>query len=558
MNAKKELGQYFTPYPVAKRMTEWALEVFEKAHPHILEPACGTGVFFKAIKDLGGKPKSIVACEIDKTYVNILSDLLFKSGFNNTFLLADSYFSICGDNEARPFYEPFDIIIGNPPFISHLGPNRDYKTYGKKICEELNVPFSKMMNIWTFFVLGALLDLSSHGKMAFIVPTEIINGTYANPVRTILTFKGCRVMLVAPQESIFPDTQQSTLVMLVEAGGNDFSLHYAPVKNIADTNLIDLWRTDKYKTAIKTSSWQRCVIPPAAVDVLRQAEANPFVKKLSELASVSVPPTSGANKFFTVNKSTIARYHLEDYALPAFTSPTQCPGILYEQHDWDSDAEADKKVFLLMFDDKAIDHMGALQYIAENGPGLAFRYKCKVRKPFWWKLPTYQIAPVFLPRRFGKNVKMIRCWAKAVLPLDRVMCVRMHGQFDNSDTPNQAIDKLVLAFLNPLTMLSAELNGKKFGGGALELTPGSASDLLIPFPDGMFPDIHTINAMGMVNSASSSTYEIALKYGRVWLTRIMAKSDIDLLTDAWQTLLHNRINMEKKDDSEKEPVLQDI
>lgn len=43
-------------------------------------------------------------------------------------------------------------------------------------------------------------------------------------------------------------------------------------------------------------------------------------------------------------------------------------------------------------------------------------------------------------------------------------------------------EKLVGCFINPLTALSAELEGRHYGGGVLELVPSEIEKLLIPLP----------------------------------------------------------------------------
>jgi hypothetical protein len=44
-------------------------------------------------------------------------------------------------------------------------------------------------------------------------------------------------------------------------------------------------------------------------------------------------------------------------------------------------------------------------------------------------------------------------------------------------------EKLVGCFVNPLTALSAELEGRHYGGGVLELIPSEIERLLIPLPE---------------------------------------------------------------------------
>ena len=49
-----------------------------------------------------------------------------------------------------------------------------------------------------------------------------------------------------------------------------------------------------------------------------------------------------------------------------------------------------------------------------------------------------------------------------------------------------APDRLVASFLNPLTALSAELEGRHYGGGVLELVPSEIEKLLVPLSSSEF------------------------------------------------------------------------
>jgi hypothetical protein len=57
-----------------------------------------------------------------------------------------------------------------------------------------------------------------------------------------------------------------------------------------------------------------------------------------------------------------------------------------------------------------------------------------------------------------------------------------------------ASERLVGCFLNPLTALSAELEGRHYGGGVLELIPSEIERLLIPLPSEAKVDLETLDA----------------------------------------------------------------
>ena len=55
-------------------------------------------------------------------------------------------------------------------------------------------------------------------------------------------------------------------------------------------------------------------------------------------------------------------------------------------------------------------------------------------------------------------------------------------------------ERLVGCFINPLTALSAELEGRHYGGGVLELIPSEIERLLIPLPKEVDLDLNSLDA----------------------------------------------------------------
>ena len=68
-------------------------------------------------------------------------------------------------------------------------------------------------------------------------------------------------------------------------------------------------------------------------------------------------------------------------------------------------------------------------------------------------------------------------------------------------TKDVAPEKLVYCFLNSLTALSAELEGRHYGGGVIELVPSEIEKLLIPLPKGIRTQMQTLDKLVRKESA---------------------------------------------------------
>jgi hypothetical protein len=95
---------------------------------------------------------------------------------------------------------------------------------------------------------------------------------------------------------------------------------------------------------------------------------------------------------------------------------------------------------------------------------------------------------------------------------------------------------LVTSFINPLTALSAELEGRHYGGGVLELVPSEIENLLIPLPTTAF-DLKELDNDIRTNPISS----VLETHGRKVLEDIgLSKSKQTKLISGWEKLASRR------------------
>ncbi len=100
------------------------------------------------------------------------------------------------------------------------------------------------------------------------------------------------------------------------------------------------------------------------------------------------------------------------------------------------------------------------------------RYKCKLRNN-WFVIPNISSTPEgFFFKRSHHYPKLLKNNAD-VLVTDSAYKIEMRG--------NNNINHLIYSFYNSLTLAFAELNGRYYGGGVLELTPSEFKGLPIPY-----------------------------------------------------------------------------
>jgi hypothetical protein len=106
--------------------------------------------------------------------------------------------------------------------------------------------------------------------------------------------------------------------------------------------------------------------------------------------------------------------------------------------------------------------------------------------------------------------------------------------------PVLGIDPLALvgSFVNSLTALSAELEGRHYGGGVLELVPSEIERLLVPHVPGTRADLLRLDSLIRSGTDPASTLEAQ---DRVALTRAgLSRLESDELRHAWSRLKRRR------------------
>ena len=106
------------------------------------------------------------------------------------------------------------------------------------------------------------------------------------------------------------------------------------------------------------------------------------------------------------------------------------------------------------------------------------------------------------------------------------------------------MNALVASYYNSLSLAFAEICGRSYGGGALELMPNEAEDILIPYNHNNAIVLEQINDMmrdgKSIDEILKVTDPIILKDGCGFST-----SDIKIANKIWKKLLNRRLNRKK-------------
>ncbi len=525
---QKLRGGYYTPLDLAAYITRW---VIEKKPSSLLEPSCGDGVFIQALSEVGFSPEisftgfELLEEEFVKAQERCQSLPKLNSTINNQDFLG---WAIQQMEKGKPI---FDGVVGNPPFIRYQYLPEDAQHKAETIFRMLNLPFTKHTNAWVPFVLASISLLQPGGRLGMILPSEIIHVMHAQSLRTYLGNTCSRLLIIDPEEIWFDGTLQGAVILFAEKKqtATDHSDGLGIVK-VRGREFLNINPEDAFNNTARMNGktvvgkWTRALLTESERSLLDDLVERPDVCRFDQIAKVDVGIVTGANKFFLVTDETVEQFGLHPFAHPMFGRSEHCPGIIYdEKQHQDNAIKGNPTNFIWLKDIETVFSKKVLQYI-EFGETqkLHTRYKCRIRKP-WYTVPSVYATKIGMLKRAHDTPRLI---------YNRLGAYTTDTAYRISTTDEKP-ESLIYSFLNALTALSAELEGRHYGGGVLELVPSEIEKVLIPISPIIKPDMSRLDAL-----VRKSKVEAVLEHQneKVLGALGLQKSDQDQLLSAWLRL----------------------
>lgn len=530
-SAQKLRGGYYTPIDLAAYIARWALAKHPKS---LLEPSCGDGIFIQALAETGLKYKlsltgfEIIDEEVAKAKARCKTIPYLKSAIYAQDFLGWAINQIV---VAQPIFES---VVGNPPFIRYQYLSEESQHKAEAIFKLLGLPFTKHTNAWVPFVLASIALLKPGGRLGMILPSEIVHVSHAQSLRTYLGFTCSRLLIIDPEEIWFDGTLQGAVILfaekkqtptdhgegigIVKVTGRDF-LHHDPA------NLFN--KTARINGKTVEGKWTRALLTPTELELLDSLCERTDVRRFNQIAKVDVGIVTGANKFFLVSNETIKRYGLRAFAYPMFGRSEHCPGIIYDERQHHENARRGNPTNFIWFKDAESLSEDVLDYIQlGEQEKLHTRYKCRIRKP-WYSVPSVYSTKIGMLKRAHDTPRLI---------FNRLNAYTTDTAYRITTTECNP-EKLVYCFMNALTALSAELEGRHYGGGVLELVPSEIEKLLVPLPNSIRPEVRKLDTL----VRKESVIDVLEQQNKKVLGALgLPKTEQDQLLATWLRLKNRR------------------
>lgn len=518
-SATKLRGGYYTPRAVA----DWlAAQALESKPRRVLEPSAGDGALVRALLPKLASNATLDAVEVDRVEADKLREL--AAADPRLHVHEGDAFTWFGQKN-RASRASYDVVLGNPPYVRYQHWANDQSDRAFALMRDEGLRPNRLTNAWLPFVILASVALKPGGHLALVLPAELLQVGYAGELRQYLSKEFDEITLVTFKELIFPDILQETVLLLARKRTKTSvvsRIRTVEVRNGGSlgTAKVNLREEDLAELDHSTEKWTKYFLTAREVGFLRDAAHHPGLVKLGELADIDVGIVTGRNEVFVLTASQASAAGVERYCRPLVGRSAQVPGVALTAHDWTRLRDEDSRVLLLDLPNVAVSELpaAAAQYVAEAEARRQHTgYKCRIRMPNWWALPSTWAPAGYLLRQIYDGPRLILNRADATCT-DTLHKVRFR-------VPAEA-EAVTTNLLNSVTWALAEVRGRSYGGGVLELEPSEAEALLMPAPKFAAVDVGTLddivrrkgNAVGvdevdarvLVEQCGWTTAEVAL------------------------------------------------
>jgi adenine-specific DNA methylase len=339
---------------------------------------------------------------------------------------------------------------------------------------------------------------------------------------------------------VFPEIQQEVVLLLAD-GKRQSSFDACDIHTIEFQNGCELVTLNNLDDAVAHTpakhsrpgmKWTSLFLDDASYAALDRATTVPNLTPLGRWAEVDVGIVTGRNAFFVVSSQQRIDLQATAFTVPIVGRTSALRTTRFGQAEF-SDYSTRHPSYLLNLNGVSDDLLPPdIQDYIKSGEreGVHLGYKCRVRKR-WFDVPSIYLPDAFLFRQIHKYPLMVVNEAQAT-STDTIHRVRLKPGVDSK--------LLATALFNSLTLAWAEVCGRSYGGGVLELEPAEAEELLVCYETDLKLDTEKVeNLLRMDRPYEALDYvdKVALQDSCG-----MDQSTITQLRAAWIALRDRRIN----------------
>src|SRR5688572_19953877 len=312
--SRKARGAFFTPAGIASFLVNWAVR---SPADVVLEPSCGEAVFLTAayqrLASLGLHPPNdtqLVGFDIHVDAVTTAAKAL-------------EAISGKAQHSARDFFlipteTRFDAVVGNPPYVRYQSFTGEARERAREAALVQGVRLPGLASSWAAFVVHAASFLKPEGRLALVLPAELLSVNYAGPVRRFLMQRFARVRLVLFEERVFPGVLEEVVLLLAEGQGPTVHCELVQARNSRDLPYLQpqTWTPQDAK-----DKWIAGLLPNETGNIYAQVLASGEFGPLQLWGETNLGMVTGNNSYFVLSAERARELKLSDAELLPICPP---------------------------------------------------------------------------------------------------------------------------------------------------------------------------------------------------------------------------------------------
>ena len=230
------------------------------------------------------------------------------------------------NNEFKEVFDNggFDIVIGNPPYVSSQIKNlsEDEKQSEKKYLKENYITAYKSYDLYVLFIEKGITILKENGILSYINPNKFLNSAYGEKLKEYLNDYHIQELIDFGDNQIFKDAKNYTCILKISKNQLDTPTFY--LKNITNPELALL----NFNKKQNNEEYSRLIVIPNEQmkkwNLVDENELN-ILNRLKQFDSLSKFSSNiwegarpGFEKAYIVNENEISDLNLERILIKPF------------------------------------------------------------------------------------------------------------------------------------------------------------------------------------------------------------------------------------------------
>src|SRR5574343_52988 len=459
----KNTGSYYTPEYLARFITDRVFNsIRHKTAVSVLEPSVGDGAFISEIARETDVNIKLCATDINKQELQTAKG---KWKRKKASFVHEDFLT----------FEPkqkFSIVIGNPPYVKKNLMSQEQIDICNEIHKKELSSSITIKNIWTSFVIKATKLLKKDGILAYVLPSELLQVKFAEEIREFLKKNFERIEIFTFNDLMFDCKGQDTVVLIAYKKHEEKGEFFTNIDS-SESLVNNNFTLQKNNLLVDSNvKWTHHFLSKEELEFIETLRNK--LLTINDYCFTKPGIVTAANDYFIISDKKANELNISKFTKPIIQKGFHVNGsVVFNDENMDHLVLNNVPTrFLHLTDETKISkHLKSYLAIGVERE-INTRYKCAIRKN-WYVVPNVSTVPdAFFFKRSHLYPKLLKNESQALVT-DSAYKIEMKQGFN--------INSFIFSFYNSLTLLFAEIEGRYYGGGVLELTSSEFKKLPLPY-----------------------------------------------------------------------------